>query len=207
MDKSQRYYIRKITVYAIYILLFSCLQVTFPDKITLLGQVADIMFVFVALVAYYFGFYDGIVVGLIVGMIRDYFAAPAIIGVDGITTSTFGVGMLTLFLCACFSSTCFTRRMHRRFSFALLTVFLATLIYKALGHVVIMVYSFLNPFIEYNLTIDIVILESILPQILLNIIATIPIALMLRFIGPYSKGVNPKLINDDEGRGYSWRTI
>ena len=41
--------IRKIVVYAVYIILLSSFQVSFPDRISFLGQTADLMFVFVVL--------------------------------------------------------------------------------------------------------------------------------------------------------------
>ena len=44
--------IRKVVVYAIYILLLSSLQVSFPDAFGFMGQTADLMFVFVVLSGY-----------------------------------------------------------------------------------------------------------------------------------------------------------
>ena len=59
--------IRKIVVYAIYIILLSSLQVSFPERISFLGQTADLVFVFVVLSGYFNGFWDGAVVGFVAG--------------------------------------------------------------------------------------------------------------------------------------------
>ena len=42
--------IRKYAVYAVYIIFLTSFQVSFPDKLTFNGQIADLMFVFVVLV-------------------------------------------------------------------------------------------------------------------------------------------------------------
>ena len=70
--------IRKYVVYALYLLLFSTVQVTFPGIVTFYGLRADLMFVLVVLCSYMFGFYDGIVFGALAGIIRDYFSAPSV---------------------------------------------------------------------------------------------------------------------------------
>ena len=72
LSVEKKILIRKIIVYVIFTLLFSCFQVSFPNRLTLFGQVADLMLVYVILVGYFFGFADGAVVGIIVGFIRDY---------------------------------------------------------------------------------------------------------------------------------------
>ena len=61
--------IRKYVVYALYLLLFSTVQVTFPGIVTFYGLRADLMFVLVVLCSYMFGFYDGIVFGALAGII------------------------------------------------------------------------------------------------------------------------------------------
>ena len=89
--------IRKVALYSVYILFLTCFQVSFPDKLSLNGQIADLMFVFVVLVAYMFGLKDGIIIGLIVGILRDCFAAPAVIGLNGSVVSSVGIGAFLLF--------------------------------------------------------------------------------------------------------------
>ena len=41
--------VRKIIVYAVYIILLSSIQVSFPDAFSFAGQTADLVFVFVVL--------------------------------------------------------------------------------------------------------------------------------------------------------------
>ena len=64
--------IRKIVVYLILILFISSFQVSFPEVLSFHGQIADLMFVFVVLVSYMFGFRDGAVIAVITGFFRDY---------------------------------------------------------------------------------------------------------------------------------------
>ncbi len=198
--------IRKIIVYALYILLLTSFQVTFPGVISFRGQVADIMFVFVVMTGYFFGFADGAVVGLITGLFRDYFAGPAFIGLDGKTARTVGIGMLVMFLAAAVGSSFFTRRMHRNIPFAFLATAACTLIYKISGHIIAFMWTAATSDRSYGLTVSSLLTESILPQLLLNLLATIPIIFLLRFAGPYRKGINPAADREEIG-GNSWLTI
>ena len=169
--------IRRILVYAIYIFLFACLQVSFPHFLSFHGQVADLMLVFTALAGYFYGFYDGIVVGVAVGVLRDYFAGPSING------------------------------LRRNVPFAFASVAFCTLVYKATGHILIRLWTVLIFKQPYNLTILDVLLDSILPQILLNVVAAVPIIILLRFAGPYKKGINPTLAAKGDTEDGLWLVI
>lgn len=190
--------IRKVLVYIVYTLSICCFQVSFPQIMTFRGQVADLMLIFTVVTAYFFGFFDGAVVGICVGLLRDYFAAPAIATLGGNTVSALGLGILLMFLASVFGSSFFTTRMRRNALFAFVAVSAATVIYKISGHILIRMWTGLVLHNTYNMTFKQILLDSILPQLLLNIIATLPIVLLLRFMGPYSKGINPK-INVDGG--------
>lgn len=199
--------VRKILVYSVYILFIACFQVSFPDKLTFGTQIADLMFVFVALVSYYFGLLDGIVVGLIVGLLRDAFAAPAVTSLNGSTVSSVGIGAFVMFAVAVFCANAFTFHMHRKFSFAMISVISSTVIYKLLGHIVIKLWTLMFSQSSYNLSLQEVFIDSLLVQLVLNIIVALPLILLLRFAGPYSKGVNPSLIDDERGGRRTWLTI
>lgn len=199
--------IRKILVYAFYVIFLTCFQVSFPDKLSFGAQIADLMFVFVALVSYYFGIWDGIVVGLITGLLRDTFAAPAIHTFNGEISTSVGIGMLVMFFVAVFSANVFTRKMHQKFSFALITVLTSTFIYKVLGHVIIWIWTQVFSTTIYALSAKEIFVDSILVQIALNVLVALPLILLLRFLGPYSKGVNPALSNNSTGGNQSWLTI
>ncbi|SEV81999.1 hypothetical protein SAMN05216413_0048 [Ruminococcaceae bacterium KH2T8] len=199
--------IRRILVYAIYIFLFACIQVSFPHFMSFHGQVADLMLVFTALAGYFYGFYDGIVVGIAVGVLRDYFAGPSINGLDGQPTPTMGIGLLVMFLTGALAASFFTERMRRNVPFAFASVAFCTLVYKSAGHILIRLWTILIFKQPYNLTILDVLLDSILPQILLNVIAALPIIILLRFAGPYRKGINPTLAAKGDTEDGLWLVI
>ena len=200
--------VRKYLLYVIYVLLITCIQVSFPDKMSLNGQIADLMFVFVVLTAYFFGLKDGIVVGIVVGILRDCFAAPAIIGFGGKVVSSVGIGAFTMFGVAVLSATVFTIKIKRKIVFALVTLVSVTLAYKLVGHGIIFLWTKLFSQTVYRLSFKQLVVDSILTQILLNLIAFVPLYLLLRFAGPYRKGVNPKLKSMDRREvDSSWLTI
>lgn len=199
--------IRKYAVYALYLLLFSTIQVTFPGILTFYGLRADLMFVLVVLCSYMFGFYDGIVFGAIAGVIRDYFSAPSITTIDGTVSSAIGIGLFLMVAAAAFGSSFFTERIERNFLLAFVSVVIATLLYKVIGHLGIFLWSHVVPNLSYNLQLSQIVFKSVLPQTALNLIAAVPLYLLLRFAGPYRKGINPTLI-DDKGKGdSSWLTM
>lgn len=200
--------IRKYAVYTVYIILISCFQVSFPDKLSFNGQIADLMMVFVVLVAYFYGLKDGIIVGISVGILRDCFAAPAIVGFGGSVTSSIGIGAFTMFAVSVFSASVFTMKIKRKIIFALVTLLSVTVLYKLFGHAIIFVWTKIFSQAVYSLSIKELVVDSVLTQLLLNAIAAVPLYLLIRFAGPYSKGINPKL-RSQEGRGAdsSWLTI
>ena len=97
INENTRSRVRKVVVYAVYIILLSSLQVSFPEAFGFLGQTADLMFVFVVLAGYFYGFWDGAVVGFISGLVRDVFSPPAVVGLDGEVRVTAFMGVFTLF--------------------------------------------------------------------------------------------------------------
>ena len=199
--------IRKFIVYAIYILFFSCFQVSFPGIISFNGQIADLMFVFCVLVSYMFGFLDGIVCSVIVGIIRDYFAGPSVTGIDGKAVPALGIGLLVMVLASFFGSSFFTKRMHRNAPFAFLAILCSTILYKVFGYTIIKLWSVIVPAAVYNVSVGHMIVHSLAPQILLNLIASLPLYLILRFIGPYKNGTNPVLIDENKDGGNIWLTL
>lgn len=186
INVSTRSRIRKIVVYAVYIILLSSLQVSFPDKISFLGQTADLVFVFVVLSGYFNGFWDGAVVGFISGMIRDVFSPPAVVGLDGEVRVTAFVGVFTLFAAGIIGASFFTRRMHRNIPFSIVSVIFVTVCYKVVGYILIYGWSSLAG-VESSLYEPLTaFVYSFLPQILLNTLAAIPLIVLLRFLGPVS---------------------
>jgi len=199
--------IRKILVYAVYILLIASFQVTFPRVISFGGQVADLMLVFTVLSGYLYGFKDGAVIGVAMGILRDYYASPAITGIDGKPVVTCAIGLLVLFLAGTVGASFFTVKMKRNTLFAFAAVAFFTLCYKTAGHLAFFFWHRLALGTTYNLTFGDIILHSILPQLLLNFVAAVPLILLLKFAGPYKKGINTALIDEEKGGEQLWLTI
>lgn len=199
---------RKIIVYSFYVLFWSCLQVSFPNSFSLFGQVADLMLVFVCLTAYFFGFFDGIVIGLCTGLLRDIFAGPVITGLDGKVSTTVGIGMLLMFGVAVLSASFFTERMNRNVFFAFVAIVVATVGYKIAGHLLGALWTTVFLGRSYGISPVSIIVRSVLPQVLLNILAGIPVAFTLKVLGPYKRGYG-KIKKDDEIRygDDKWLTI
>lgn len=178
--------VRKIVVYAIYIVLLSSIQVSFPEAFTFLGQTADLVFVFVVLSGYFNGFWDGAVVGFICGILRDVLSPPAVVGLDGDVRVTAFIGAFTLFAAGIIGASFFTNRMHHNIPFSLVSVIFTTFCYKTAGYVIIYGWSSLagtstviyDPFTAF--------VYSLLPQLLLNTVAAVFMILLLRFLGPVS---------------------
>ena len=205
MRRSQK--IRKYLVYALYLLLFSALQVTFTGVLSIYGIRPDLVFVLVVLCSYMFGFYDGVIFGALAGIIRDYFSAPSVTGIDGSVTTALGIGLFLMVAAAAFGSSFFTVRIERNFILAFVSVVIATLLYKGIGHFIIFLWFKVVTGMTYNLSLNQILLKSILPQVLLNLIAAIPLFLMLKFIGPYKNGVNPVLIDEKRKGDNIWLTM
>ena len=204
MTKAAR--ARKIIVYILYVLILSCFQVSFPDILSFHGQIADLMFVFAVVSSYMFGFRDGYIVCIFLGIIRDYFSGPSIIGLDGNVTSTIGIGMLVIFLAGFWGSIFLTKRLNRSVLIVIGAVESATLIYKVMGYVLIKLGTSILYGKTYSLGFGDFLLNSVLPQLLLNLVVAVIIYFMLIFIGPYRRGSNPNLINEKGNDDTQWLT-
>lgn len=205
MNKQQR--ARQIIVYAILITSMCCIQVTFSNVFRLLGRTADLMLVFVALTGYLFGTKDGAVVGAIVGIFRDYFSGPVIRGFEREPIAPLGIGLLAFFYIGLLSSILFRRKFRSKYTLGVLQVVVISLIYYPLGHLLSWLYlSISGNLVEYY-SFKYIALQSVLPQILVNVIAAIPILLILRFIGPYSKGVRSGLVDGYSLEERKWQSV
>jgi hypothetical protein len=207
---DRRRLIRKIIVYAVYILLLSSLQVSYPGRLGFGGQTSDVTFVFVVLTGYFFGFKDGVIVGLITGLVRDCLAPIAVVGIDGTVRVTAGIGMLVMFLAGAVGSSFFTKRMHRNVPFAFVSIAFTTLLYKISGHFMAYSWTFIAPAAgNYNLGMYEIVVRSCLLQTLLNLIAGIPVLLLLRFAGPVAMSDQRKTADDviAVGEENSWLQI
>lgn len=207
---DRRKLIRKLIVYAVYILLLSSLQVSYPSRLGFGGQTADITFVFVVLTGYFYGFKDGVIVGLIMGLVRDCLAPIAIVGFDGNVHVSAGIGMLVMFLAGAVGASFFTKRMHRNIPFAFVSIAFTTLLYKISGHFMAYAWTIIAPAAgSYDLGFYEIVVRSCLLQTLLNLLAGIPLLLLLRFAGPVAMS-EQKRSSDDVimiGEENSWLQI
>ncbi len=205
MNKQKR--ARQIILYAFYITSVCCLQVTFSKVFCLFGRTADLMLVFVALAGYMFGTLDGIVVGLIVGMFRDYFSGPVIVGLDKEPAALLGVGMLAFMYIGLLSSVLFRRRFRRKLFLGIAQVELMTIVYSLTGHLVSWLYFTLSGNLTSYYSPRYIFVSSLLPQLLVNALASLPILLLLRFVGPYSKGMRSALIDGYSMEREKWQSV
>lgn len=200
--------IRKIVVYFIYTMLIVCVQVSFPNSFTFNHQVMDFMFVYVCLVSYYFGTVDGLIIGCVVGICRDVLATPVIVGTDGNANLVYGLGLLLMVGVSLLSSNFFTKHTRRKFSFAMMDVLVMTILYKLFGHIVNLGFNIFILGKNYSLSFQQVLFDSVTTQFILNLLAALPIVVLLRFMGPYRSGINPRLLNKSEfGGDDNWLTI
>ncbi len=193
MKRSDR--IRQIAVYAIYIMFFSALQVSFPQQLSFRGQTADFMLVIVILSGYFFKTFDGAVVGLTVGLIRDVMSGM-----------TLGVGALVFMFIGIVSSFFFSKAFHSRVTLAFLQVALITLSYKIIGH---LIFYFVPLFLRHDtsyLPIQTIVFDSILPQLLINLLIAVPLILLLKYLGPYRIGYSIPVKGEDVSTEELWRS-
>lgn len=205
MNKKER--ARQIILYAVYITSVCCLQVTFPHVFGFFGRTCDLMLIFVVLSGYLFGTIDGIVVGLLVGMLRDYFSGPVITGMNNAPVAVLGIGLLAFLYVGILSSILFRTRFRRKYTLGLVQVAMVSAMYYTLGHILSWLYLKLSRNIASYHSIRYILLSSIFPQILVNVIAAVPILLLLRFVGPYKKGIKSGLIDGYSVEDRRWQKI
>jgi len=177
--------IRQIALYIIYVLFFATLQVTFPQALSFRGQTADFMMVFVILTGYLFGTVDGAVIGFAMGFLRDMLAS-----------TTLGIGMLILLYVGIFSSLLFSKKYHSRATLGFVQVILITVVYKAMGHLLYYIVPYLTRGDHMYLSVNTIILNSILPQTAINLAISFPMILLLTYLGPYRRG-EKRIANED----------
>jgi len=200
MNKKQL--ARKLIVYALYIVLFSSVQVSFSGFFSLGGQVADFMLVFVIFTGYLYGAKDAAVVGIITGLLRDYFAGPSFEVAQNRQSAVIGLGMLMLLYAGVLSSVLFAKTFHRKLQLGFVQVIIITVLYKIIGHIVTFATQIFTGNGSQYLSLYEILSGSIIPQMLVNLIAAVPVILLVKYFGPYKNGINLELIADaDESEG------
>ena len=165
------------------------------------------MLVFVVLSGYLFGTVDGIVVGLFVGMLRDYFSGPVITGMNDAPVAVLGIGLLAFLYVGILSSVLFRTRFRRKYNLGLVQVAMVSAAYYSLGHILSWLYLKISRNIASYHSLRYILFSSIFPQILVNIVAAVPILLLLRFAGPYKKGIKSGLVDGYSVEDRRWQKI
>jgi rod shape-determining protein MreD len=175
--RKNRALIRILLAYSVYALVLSLLQVTLPDAVSYGGQRPDLTLILAVLAGYMFGGADGYAVGLAAGLMRDLLAGRSL-----------GLGMLILMTLGMLASVLFQQLFRRNILLGLVQIVIFTVVYEGL----ITLFSFLIPMLPGVTHPLASLLQSLLDrlpaQILVNVLAGIPLIFLLAFVGPYNRG-------------------
>ncbi|HAL73769.1 MAG TPA: rod shape-determining protein MreD [Clostridiales bacterium] len=177
--KINKALIRSILTYAGYIIAIGLLQTSLPEQVSLMGAKPDLTLILAVLCGYLFGQRDGMMVGLSAGFFRDMLAGR-----------TLGLGMLTLMYAGLIASVAFRQLFRRNVALGLVQVFIATIVYEILMSGLNVILPMLP---DVRINIDLLIrqlLDRLPGAALTNVLASIPLMLMLYFFGPYIRGTH-----------------
>jgi len=177
--KINRALIRTIMTYTAYILVLGLLQTSLPARVSLMGAKPDLTLILAVLCGYLFGQRDGMIVGLSAGFFRDMLAGR-----------TLGLGMLILMYAGLIASVAFRQLFRRNVALGLVQIFIATIVYEVLMSGLNFILPML-PDVSINMDFLIMQLAARMPgAVLINVLAGVPLMLLLYFFGPYSRGTH-----------------
>jgi len=172
-----RQHSRQITIYMVFMVLVALIQVTFLSEYLPLKIRPDLILVFAILCGYLYDTDDGILIGLIMGFLRDMLAGRSL-----------GLGMLLMMYAGLLASVLFLHLFKRNIVFGLVQVLLISTLY----HVLLVFLDFLFPALPdqvYTLNHLFSLMIQDLPgQLAANLVAAVPLMLLLHFVGPYPRG-------------------
>lgn len=172
-----RQHTRQIVVYTVFMVLVALIQVTFLSEYLPLKIRPDLILVFAILCGYLYDTDDGIIIGLSVGFLRDMLAGRSL-----------GLGMLLMMYAGILASVLFLNLFKRNILFGLVQVLLISTLY----HVLLVLLNFLFPALSdqvYSLNHLFTLMFRDLPgQLAANLVAAVPMMLLLHFVGPYPRG-------------------
>lgn len=194
--RSSQPALRPILNYIFYAVLLAVVQVTVLRDIRIFGEQPDLTLVLAILTGYLFGMTDGILVGLGAGFLRDMLAGR-----------TLGLGMLLLMYAAILSRVMLADFFRRKTWMGLVQVFLVTVLYET----AIALLSWFFPMLPEQVPSFARVMEKLLLQLpvqgLLNVLAAVPLILLLRYHGPYDPRVLLEDLDDGSTGEGKWRTI
>jgi rod shape-determining protein MreD len=193
--KLRRVQTRRLLVYSGYMITLSILQVTLPSSFAIMGARPDLTLVLAILAGYLYGVGDGILVGLTAGFLRDMLAGRSV-----------GLGMLLLMYAAILAWYLFRGQFRRSLIMGLVQVLIMTTLYQA----VIYLLSWLLPMLPDQVPSLARILRlfalSLPEQLLANLLAAVPLMILLRYAGPYDRNANQDELEDPITGDGVWQT-
>ncbi len=168
--------IRKIAVFAVYILMLPLLQTTWPDTLSIAGVRPDLALVLVATIGYLFGETDGAISGLLCGFLLDIQSGRLL-----------GLGMLLLMLSGLLPAIVFHKSPGRPVFLTPVAAVMAAMLFHVTVYGVSWLYPALSDLGRNPYDIADVFGKHVLPLLLLDGILSVPVALALRYAGPYRR--------------------
>ena len=188
--------IRPMVIYAIYVVSFAVLQVTILQDFRVFGEQPDLTLILAVLTGYLFGLSDGIMVGLAAGFLRDMLAGRGL-----------GLGMLLLMYAAMIAHWMFRDFFRRKTWMGVFQVLFITLIFEF----VLVMLSWFFPQIPDQIPPFRGLMAQMMARLpiqsALNMLASIPVLLLLRYRGPYDPRVLREDLDDGSTGEGRWRTI
>ncbi len=170
---------RRILVYLLYAISLAILQTILPPGLAFWGARPDLTLILAVLTGYLYGLKDGILVGLLAGFMRDMLAGRSL-----------GLGMLLCMYAAILSWGMFRGHFRRNVFVGLAQTGLITILYQ----LIIAVLSWLLPMLPDQIPGFWHVLQlfalNLPAQLLINILAAIPLLFLLRYAGPYDRNNN-----------------
>ncbi|MEA4888208.1 MAG: rod shape-determining protein MreD [Clostridiaceae bacterium] len=186
--------VRKIIVYAVYVMILGLLQVTLPDNWMFQGCRPDLTLILAVLCGYMFGSSDGFVIGLASGLMRDLLAGRSL-----------GLGMLLLMYIALLSSVLFRQFFRRNILLGLAQIEIMTVLYAFLMTMITFMIPLLPDVTHSWLDLAKPALLALPAQMIANLLAGIPLIFLLAFLGPYRRGSRTDDPDEEIVGGSVWR--
>lgn len=167
-------FLRKIIVYSIFLILFTAVQFSYPESLSINGVKPEILVVFCVLTGYMYGVNDAIVISLAAGYIKDSFSGRLM-----------GMGILLCLFCGIVASYILKKNIGKNILVATTQNVIATIIYVSM--VYISFFIAMNPAYSAGEYILWVLGDRFFPLLLLNCIASVIIYLLMKYITPYGR--------------------
>jgi rod shape-determining protein MreD len=168
--------IRKVLVYAVYIILISIIQFNLSNYLTVWGVKPNIFIIFTVLVAFMYGFSDGVTIGISCGLIMDLYSGRFL-----------GVGVLICLYLSVVSSFLLKKHFKKSLPLAIFHIIVATILYHGILYSLSLLVSWKeNILIEYAIW---VVTARLGPSLFINTLLFVILLIIMKFISPYKKNI------------------